>query len=424
MCIWSQNGGEHLHYHTKISLQEWLDPKDIIAAGTLEDGNRFGITFHAKMKSLNSSTDVVVKMQLLEDDEEIPCGFLSEYKIHSLLSTLGHRCRNFVPLYGGFIAPYGALVSQKQKENINVGYLVMEPVRGYTSRVEIIAFYKTVCPYDYLTIVLQVMFALGIAQDEFSFTHFDLSRYNVLIEKCDSPTPIEYTLHNVTKVLVCNYRAVIIDFGSSRLESHGKVYRNQKISYQTISDSEFSYQSDSSGLDRVCDVEKPCRAQVNNGDEVYTSSLKADNNNPFIPKTSTSHSLTSSSLSIDDARSFVSMEDDGQSATSRIESEHGGVPRSSHYYDMGITQQFREDYDLIQFLVDTSVVLKNDTTYELYRQIREFMCENTDTQSRNIWYHEWFKNNGRIPAFSHTSLTPLKIIMFIYDQLGYENMTP
>jgi hypothetical protein len=80
---------------------------------------------------------------------------------------------------------------------------------------------------DYLLITAQICLALQVAQNKFNFNHYDLTPWNIIIKKLDTPIVVEYVLDfNTIIKMKTNLIPVIIDYGKSSVS-----YNNMRYGY-------------------------------------------------------------------------------------------------------------------------------------------------------------------------------------------------
>ena len=71
---------------------------------------------------------------------------------------------------------------------------------------------------EYILIIVQLCLALQVAQNHCSFTHYDLTPWNIVIQRLSSPVQIDYVLnHNKIVRISTHIIPVIIDYGKSHV---------------------------------------------------------------------------------------------------------------------------------------------------------------------------------------------------------------
>jgi hypothetical protein len=115
--------------------------------------------------------------------------------------------------------------------NDRVKYLIYENVQNSVSFED---FVKTCTLEQYLNVLTQVVFAIGMAADQVGFTHYDLHGENVLVKKLDEPITIAYDTPVGKRYVTTMFVATIIDFGRSHVEVDVDMTGKKHYGYQMI----------------------------------------------------------------------------------------------------------------------------------------------------------------------------------------------
>lgn len=129
---------------------------------------------------------------------------ISETLVGAVLSGLSKHCDSFGHIYRAVYTP----------EDLST-YIVMEKLRPGLGDI-------LNNEDDFICFLLQVCYALWIAQEKHKFTHYDLHIDNILFELSDSEDFIGYPMKNGKTVYVRNrgFNIKIIDYGMARAEYH------------------------------------------------------------------------------------------------------------------------------------------------------------------------------------------------------------
>ena len=162
--------------------------------------------------------------ELLRDNIILKAG-LEDYSVeHGLgfyfLNSLRSEIPNFMQTYESFQCGSfsdGKICGAGDRSN----FLALEKIEGETAA----KFVKNLKYDDTCLLLLQVYLSLIVANEKFGYCHLDLHAKNVMVYKT-KPTAITYNLKSGPFTLVVPFIAVIIDYGSSRVEHNGKVLSN------------------------------------------------------------------------------------------------------------------------------------------------------------------------------------------------------
>ena len=117
---------------------------------------------------------------------------------------------------------------QSSNEKTQTEYIIYEPIFPSVTLSKFIT--GGASEEDFLNVMVQILFALDIAEKKIMFTHNDLHTENVLVKTLKSPIEIEYKLSNgKTYYLKTKLVASIIDFGQSYIE-----YDKKKLGFQSL----------------------------------------------------------------------------------------------------------------------------------------------------------------------------------------------
>ena len=86
---------------------------------------------------------------------------------------------------------------------------------------------------EYIFILLQICLSLSVAQNEYCFVHYDLTTWNIILQRLDKEIDIDYNINNVVYSVRTKIIPIIIDYGKSHV-----VYNN--IHYGIINMFKFS----------------------------------------------------------------------------------------------------------------------------------------------------------------------------------------
>ena len=91
---------------------------------------------------------------------------------------------------------------------------------------------------DYISIMTQIALSLQVAQNEYSFVHWDLMPWNIVLRKFDTPQLVEYPVSNNTVIKIYSkIMPVILDYGKSHAIVDGlHVGRMNMFKFTTIQD--------------------------------------------------------------------------------------------------------------------------------------------------------------------------------------------
>ncbi len=178
----------------------------------LSNSGRNGKVFFVKVPGV--SKKIVAKIS-----RSIDFSIRHEHAVMTALSTL--KTDHFPQPYAltkcrvssAYRHAMNPLDTSKDKYPITIDMLLMEHVTSVTSLEK---FAKTKpSSVELFSLAKQVMLAICHAQDQLKFTHYDLHPANVLVKECEEKT-LTYTIRDkVYSVKTHGYKAVIIDFGLS-----------------------------------------------------------------------------------------------------------------------------------------------------------------------------------------------------------------
>jgi SAM-dependent methyltransferase len=159
---------------------------------------------------------------------------LFEYYIGSnFLNKLRSKTPNFMYTYNIFMC--NSLLKPKSMINSSLVinsdfckdnnkknlYVIFEKIEGKQLHEKTISI-KTENDIDeFLNYLIQVLFALAIAQEEGQYVHNDLHTKNVMIRDIDTPFVHEYNVNGVSYKMNLKSIATIIDFGMNRFVENG-----------------------------------------------------------------------------------------------------------------------------------------------------------------------------------------------------------
>lgn len=152
-------------------------------------------------------------------EEHIHENFIGSHAINNLLK----------------IIPNFAFIFNTYKEGESTK-LVAEKITGKTMHEYITS--KEFCFSEYLTIILQLCLILQVAQNFCGFVHYDLTPWNIMLQRLESPQKIEYVISDTQKFVVeTKLIPVLIDYGKSHVIYNNKHYGFIKMfNFSTIQD--------------------------------------------------------------------------------------------------------------------------------------------------------------------------------------------
>jgi serine/threonine protein kinase len=171
----------------------------------------FGSVYELKINGFKTSAPLVVKKTL-----DVDASVLTEIKRQIILSNI------FIPSHPrGFIPRVlGAMLCDKKKSI----HIIMEALYGKTLHDFIKTENRSIEVLK--SIIFQVLAALHYYGTAVGFTHYDLHTNNIMIVKDDRKF-VKYNINgNVYKIPTFGNRAVLIDFGYSRLKYENSIYSN------------------------------------------------------------------------------------------------------------------------------------------------------------------------------------------------------
>ena len=123
-----------------------------------------------------------------------------------------------------------------REENNNIT-IIQEKIKGQ-SLLEYINNKYNFKISEFIFIMIQIMLSLQSAQELLGFVHWDLTPWNVILEKSETDIHFNYTFLNFSDYNVkTNLIPIIIDFGNSHIIKDGKHYGNtSKFKFSRIQD--------------------------------------------------------------------------------------------------------------------------------------------------------------------------------------------
>lgn len=164
--------------------------------------------------AVKSTTDKERKREMIHET------FVSTHGTNELLKQIP----NFAYIFGMF-------------EDAEGSHMVMERVSG-----------KTLADYikspefnwnDYLLIVLQITLALHVAQRTCGLVHYDLTPWNIIIQRLPAPMTFEYIIdHKIVQTVTTQIVPVIIDMGRAHIiyedDHYGTIHKFQTSTVQDV----------------------------------------------------------------------------------------------------------------------------------------------------------------------------------------------
>ena len=216
------------------------DTKDLGAGGN-------GSVLVGKVKFMNKSVPIesiiaikTSKHRISENGEDSEGGIGDsihyEFQVMKQLNTLLDKVPNFPTclLYLKCTTedPHRRLCDSNSSGNSRE-YILQEKIDGLQIRDFL---EKTKSKSMWLSILLQILVALQVAQDYINFTHYDLHSSNFIIRKIESQHPvimqIEMKSGEKINIPTFNYIPVLIDFGRAHVKLQTKqTYLENEISF-------------------------------------------------------------------------------------------------------------------------------------------------------------------------------------------------
>lgn len=134
---------------------------------------------------------------------------------------------NFAYVYGGFacttpyVTPAGEVATWCSTTDRAVNYVIYENI---TDSVPFADVTKTANVTTILTYYIQLMYALGAANEQFDYTHYDLHGNNILIRRLRDTVCIPIQTGNGTEYLAVSEIPTIIDYGYNHVKINGQNY--------------------------------------------------------------------------------------------------------------------------------------------------------------------------------------------------------
>lgn len=158
-------------------------------------------------------------------------------KEHIHEAFIGTKCTNeLLKIIPNFSYIFGLNTHMKENSIARID-LIKENVIGKTFDEYILS--QEFNFQEYLSIILQLCFALKIAQDKFSFVHYDLTPWNIILKRTSTQMTFDYVISHKKIIRVkTSVIPVIIDYGKSYVnyecKHHGFVDMFRKSSVQDI----------------------------------------------------------------------------------------------------------------------------------------------------------------------------------------------
>lgn len=133
------------------------------------------------------------------------------------LNRLRAICPNFAVIYGVFMCgiPFQGNLTICDIKNVDVPYLVYENIKGPTLKGLVLKQKYEIT--DVVSIWLQMIMALKLANAVFRFAHNDLHSSNIVLRKLKSPMYIPYQWSGKGYYVRTRYVATAIDYGKSQV---------------------------------------------------------------------------------------------------------------------------------------------------------------------------------------------------------------
>lgn len=142
--------------------------------------------------------------------------FKDEFLHEIFVGVILNKLRPYVP---NFVYTYGYEETNEDHCNPYIIFLENIPnsdlLENYIPKLSKIEFF---------VIFLQILNALNLAYEEYSFCHYDLHDGNILIQKIEFPFSYKLYIDGKVKKIKTNYLAKIIDFGQSYVKFNNKSF--------------------------------------------------------------------------------------------------------------------------------------------------------------------------------------------------------
>jgi len=219
------------NYRFYRRIRYWIEDLESISKGG------YGSTYSARVRG---STEDGNRLFLLKFDKkgekEI---YLHEYFIGNFfINKLRKHCPNFSMVFGLIKCSLPESIFGFGREYKKISCLVYEYIYPATT----FSRFLEECSLDaYVSIFLQMVFALRIAAEKIGFTHNDFHLGNIMIKKLDKETLIPYEYKGEKIYVHTTSIAVIIDYGLSRIELKSRNFGPYGIPYNTMNSYEKCY---------------------------------------------------------------------------------------------------------------------------------------------------------------------------------------
>lgn len=202
--------------HNTTFVKTWLKNFKKIGANSVE-----GVAIQGSITDEPNEGLFVIKAPRSQNDD-----LAHEAVVGYALAPLRALIPNFSWVYGVLRCSIPLLTDNDTKlstwcEDVEnpVTYVVYEKVPGVSLK----TFIKTCTGEELLSIFLQIVFSLMMAENYCGFTHYDLHYENIIVRPLTEHADIIYDLGNGVKVaLNTKYIATFIDYGFSRVEFDGR----------------------------------------------------------------------------------------------------------------------------------------------------------------------------------------------------------
>lgn len=130
---------------------------------------------------------------------------------------------NFAYIFG--------MYKNKDKYNVITEYIKGQTLKEYINS-EDFSF------YEYTFIVLQICLALHVAQNSCCFVHYDLTPWNIIIQRLQKPITVDYNINHKKVIRIqTSIIPIIIDYGKSHIVHNDKHYGYiNMFSFSTVND--------------------------------------------------------------------------------------------------------------------------------------------------------------------------------------------
>lgn len=211
MVLNNTKNSKNLELQNNIELHNYLIKNDIISENKL--GKVINYSFlNTQLLAIKKTTNIV------KSKEHIHETFIGKKCINNLLKQIP----NFIYIYGLY---------KEIEENNEISTNVIIEKINYDNKINNeITLDKWIDSNefnmnDFLFLLIQISLSIYVAQKTYGFVHYDLTPWNILLQKKDKPQQFDYMLsiNNIIRIET-KLIPIIIDYGKSHVIYDGKHY--------------------------------------------------------------------------------------------------------------------------------------------------------------------------------------------------------